>query len=219
MKQDRDARRDDCEEAPDPTFHPPIMPRKRHNRSILFRAGRRFTEKEMKFKSTLIVGAALLASFSFGQDVNQKLGTLVGHPAPTFKMTDTHGKVWTNKSLMGKVVVLDFWATWCGPCKKASPVMEKLHKKYGKMGLVVVGAETMERSPLSGAKEYAKEHGYTYTFTTKNDDFTSALGINAIPAFVIIGKDGKVARTETGVPSNVDELFTSFEKTIKPLLK
>ncbi len=169
----------------------------------------------MKYTSTFIVVASLLATTSFAQDLNH----LVGKPAPAFKMTDTSGHVWTNKSLKGKVVVLDFWATWCGPCKMASPTMQKLHQKYASKGLVVIGAETFENGAPAGAKAYAKEHKYTYTFTTNNDELTKKLGIEAIPAFVIIGKDGKVARTETGVPSNIDMLYPSFEKTIKSLLK
>ena len=172
----------------------------------------------MKLTSTLTIGAALLACVSFGQDTS-KLDALVGRPAPAFKMKDIHGKVWTNQSLKGKVVLLDFWASWCGPCKAASPVMQKLHKTFGHQGLVVVGAETMEHGQPPIAAKYAKEHKYTYTFTTENDALTTALGLEGIPAFIIIGKDGKVARTELGVPRQIDELYTSFSKTIKPLLK
>ena len=149
----------------------------------------------MKSVHAAVLVTALAASSSFAQDPNTGLNALVGKPAPAFKMTDIKGKVWTNQNLKGKVVVLDFWATWCGPCKMASPSMQKLHEKY------------------------AAEHHFTYTFTTNNDALTSQLGIAAIPAFVIIGKDGKVARTETGVPSDINKLFPSFEKTIKGLLK
>ncbi len=173
----------------------------------------------MNIKHMAVLIAALTTTLSFGQEeINAKLKSLVGKPAPSFKMTDTKGRSITNKSLKGKVVVLDFWATWCGPCKKASPAMEKLHKKYGSKGLVVIGAETKEQG-AAGAKAYAKEHGYTYVFTTNNDDFTNRLGIEGIPAFVILGKDGKVVRTETGVPRDINQLYTSFETTIKSLLK
>ena len=173
----------------------------------------------MKSVHAAVLVTALAASSSFAQDPNTGLNALVGKPAPAFKMTDIKGKVWTNQNLKGKVVVLDFWATWCGPCKMASPSMQKLHEKYGKKGLVVIGAETLEGGAAAGAKKYAAEHHFTYTFTTNNDALTSQLGIAAIPAFVIIGTDGKVARTETGVPSDINKLFPSFEKTIKGLLK
>ena len=172
----------------------------------------------MKITSTLIALAVLAASTTFAQDPNAGLKNLLGRPAPTFRMTDIHGNVLTNQSLKGKVVVLDFWATWCGPCKQASPVMQKLFAKYGDRGLVVIGAETLENGAPAGAKAYAHEHHYTYTFTTYNDQFTKQLGIGAIPAFVIIGRNGKVVRTETGVPPDINKLFTSFESTIRPLL-
>jgi len=176
----------------------------------------------MNFKSTLIVGLALAATSSFGQgadDYNKGMAALKGHPAPKFSMTDTKGNTLTNASLRGKVIVLDFWATWCGPCKKASPVMQKLQSKYGSRGLIVIGAETLEHGAPAGAKAYAKEHGYTYTFTTNNDALTNSLGINAIPAFVVIDRQGNVAYTQTGVPTDLKDMLTAFEGAIKPLLK
>jgi len=173
----------------------------------------------MNIKRTALILATFAASTAFAQDPNVGLAGLVGKPAPKFKMTDIHGKVLTNQSLIGKVVVLDFWASWCGPCKQASPIMQKLFKKYGSRGLVIIGAETLENGAAPIAKAYASEHHYTYTFTTNNDGLTTKLGIGAIPAFVIIGKDGRVAKTETGVDSDLERFYTSFEKLVKPLLK
>jgi len=172
----------------------------------------------MNYKSALGIGFALAAATAFGQ-TSTKFDSYAGKPAPAFKMTDLNGKVWTNKSLLGKVVVLDFWATWCGPCKMASPYMEKLHQKYGKQGLVVIGAEAKDAGDPAAAKAYAKEHGYTYLFTTKNDTLTNQLDVPGLPAFVIIGKDGRVVRTQTGLPAKVADLYPSFEKTIRPLLR
>ncbi|MDR3691916.1 MAG: redoxin family protein [Fimbriimonas sp.] len=173
----------------------------------------------MKTTSTLLVLAAVFSSSAYAQDdPNAGLKTLVGKAAPGFTMTDTHGRKWTNQSLKGKVVLLDFWATWCGPCKRASPVMQKLHAKFGSRGLVVIGAETLENGAPAGAKAYAAEHHYTYTFTTDNDPLTTKLGIGAIPAFVLIGKNGKVVYTETGVPDDLGKLYKEFESKIKPQL-
>ncbi len=142
---------------------------------------------------------------------------LKGKAMPAFSMTDTSGKVHTNASLKGKVVLLDFWATWCGPCKAASPTMQKLHEKYAKQGLVVVGANVFEQGPgaKTAAANYAKEHKYSYTFTKGNDALAQKLGINGIPAFIFIGKDGKVAEVQTGFD---EALATQFEATVKKLL-
>jgi cytochrome c biogenesis protein CcmG/thiol:disulfide interchange protein DsbE len=171
----------------------------------------------MRFRSVLWIGAVLTAAVACAQG-SPSLDSFVGKPAPMFKMTDLKGKTWTNKSFLGKVVILDFWATWCGPCKQASPYMEKLYKKYKSQGLVVVGAETHDQGDPAQAKAYATEHGYTYPFTVKNDKLEAALNVPGLPTFVVIGKDGRVARTQTGLPSKVADLYPSFEKTIKGLL-
>jgi thiol-disulfide isomerase/thioredoxin len=143
---------------------------------------------------------------------------LVGKKMPTFKLTDTKGKVYTNKSLKGKVVLIDFWATWCGPCKMASPAVQKLHDKYKDKGLVVIGADVMEQSPddaKNGAARYAKEHKYTYNFTPKSDALAKTLGITSIPAFVFIDREGKIAATPMGYSPTIE---TFFEGIIKKLL-
>ncbi|MBS1706385.1 MAG: TlpA family protein disulfide reductase [Armatimonadetes bacterium] len=135
---------------------------------------------------------------------------------PAFKMTDLKGKVHTNKSLAGKVVLLDFWASWCGPCKKASPLMQKLHDKYAKKGLVVIGVNTSEEPGKSKATaaSYAKEHKYTYNFTFENDALAKSWGVTGIPYFVLIDKKGVVRKIQTGFGGD-----DPFSATIDTLLK
>ena len=117
----------------------------------------------------------------------------------TYQMTDTAGKAVTNETLKGKVVLIDFWATWCGPCKAASPTIQMLHEKYAKDGLVVIGANAFERTDPDGAAAgYAKEHNYSYMMTVKNDALAKSWGVRGIPAFVVIGRDGTVALAQTG---------------------
>jgi thiol-disulfide isomerase/thioredoxin len=141
--------------------------------------------------------------------------TLLGKPLPPFEMTDLKGNRLTNDSLKGKVVLIDFWATWCGPCRKASPVMQALHEKYASRGLVVIGADTSERDVLGRplltkelAEAYSREHGYTYTFTFGNDAFERACGVDGIPAMV-------VAKVQVGFHEG---LQSDLEAAIKPLL-
>ncbi len=168
-------------------------------------------------RNSLALGlfGALAAAVAFGgQDTTTRLK---GKPMVPFKMTTTKGQTLTNASLKGKVVVLDFWATWCGPCKMASPTMEKLHRKYAAKGLTVIGANTSEQGNADGAAAgYAKEHGYTYTFTKKNDALANRLGVTGIPFFVFIGRDGRVADVATGFDPGSTP--AQFEATVKRLL-
>lgn len=130
-------------------------------------------------------------------------------PVPAFSMTDLAGKTHTNKTLLGKVVLLDFWASWCGPCKAASPSMQRLHKELGSKGLVVIGANTFEsfdggteaaQRALSrkNAAAYQKEHGYGYTFTIFNDKLAESWGISGVPSFYLIDKKGTVVWMSNG---------------------
>lgn len=163
--------------------------------------------------SILAIGA-IVVSAQGGQGE-----ALKGKPFPSFKMTDTTGKVHTNASLKGKVVLLDFWATWCGPCKAASPTMQKLHEKYAKQGLVVIGANTFERpnDRAGAAAKYKKEHSYGYTFTKENDKLAQQLGVNGIPFFVFIDRKGVVREVATGFGAG--ESPAQFEEIVKKLLK
>jgi thiol-disulfide isomerase/thioredoxin len=137
-------------------------------------------------------------------------------------MTDLHGNQLTNDNLRGKVLLIDFWATWCEPCRKASPVLQALHDQYAPRGLVVIGADTGERDVLGRplrtkepAEAYAREHGYTYTFTYGNDAFERACRVEGIPAMVVADRQGVVAKVQVGFE---DGLPSTLEKVIKPLL-
>lgn len=166
-----------------------------------------------------VFATTLLAVALSGATMAQEFGAhWKGKAMPAFKMTDTKGKVHTNSSLKGKVVLLDFWATWCGPCKAASPTMQKLHTKYASKGLVVVGANVFEQGPkaATAAADYAKEHKYTYTFTKGNDALAAKLGINGIPAFLFIDRKGVIREVQVGFD---ESLAGKFEQTVQKLLK
>lgn len=161
----------------------------------------------------LTAAALLVAGSAFAQ---QDIEAMAGKPAPTFKMTDLNGKTVTNESLKGKVVLIDFWATWCGPCKKAAPSLQALHEKYGKDGLVVIGANTFERTEdkVAPAREYKKEHGYGYLFTVNNDDLARSWGVRGIPTMIVIGRDGVVQKVQVGFGDGTDKILESVVKDL-----
>jgi len=170
----------------------------------------------MKALSSMIVMS--LAALSMGQ--------MVGKKAPSFSLTELSGTKFTNKSLAGKVVLLDFWANWCGPCKKASPTMDSLSKAYKAKGLVVIGVNVWEGKGTGKAmsdaeikkavQQYKTTHNYSYAFSygNSNDALAKSLGYSAIPQFLLINKQGMVVWQGTGI-GNLTELPKAIEQALK----
>lgn len=108
---------------------------------------------------------------------------------PTFKTIDE--KMLTSKELKGKLVLLDFWATWCGPCVAAAPHMVALNDKYGEQGLLIIGI-SLDRDP-GALKTGIKELGFTWSQVMDTGGRISGqFGVEAIPSMVLLGPDSKV---------------------------
>jgi thiol-disulfide isomerase/thioredoxin len=122
----------------------------------------------------------------------------VGDAAPEFALKDLAGTEVTLASLKGKVVLLDFWATWCGPCKMAMPTMQKLHEEYASKGVAILGVNTWEKK-ADAAKAYMESKKFTYPCLLDGDKLAETYGIRGIPTLVVIGKDGKLALLEVGL--------------------
>lgn len=126
-----------------------------------------------------------------------------GDAAPAFELVDLSGATVSLASLQGKVVLLDFWATWCGPCKAAMPAIQKIHDDYKDKGVAVLGINTWENKE-DAAKQYVGKKGFTYPCLLKGDDLAKAYGMTGIPTLVVIGKDGKIVEIEVGMAPGGD---------------
>jgi peroxiredoxin/outer membrane lipoprotein-sorting protein len=114
----------------------------------------------------------------------------VGKPAPDFKLQDLAGGSVALKDLRGQVVVLDFWATWCGPCRIDMPRIEALHKELREKGLRVFGVNGEEAQI---ARAYLDRNGYTFpTLSDPGMTVSKLYEVNALPTAVVIDKEGKV---------------------------
>ena len=155
---------------------------------------------------------AIVASALSTSDIEQAVGKSI----PMWTMTSIDGEEFTSDDLKGRVVLVDFWASWCAPCRTASPFMQELHEKYGDQGLVVIGANTGEDAEGVAARSYRDQHGYSYVITHDNQEIVDKWGIGGLPTFVFIDREGKIDNVEVGFgPSSKNK----FEKTIERLLK
>jgi DsbE subfamily thiol:disulfide oxidoreductase len=162
------------------------------------------------------VAAASAAAVLFGQGQSSEAATdLSGAlmPAPSWALQDADGKTIHSSDFKGKVVVLDFWATWCPPCKAEIPSFIALQKEYGKNGLAVIGV-SVDEGGADVVKSFAQQSGMNYTVVLADDKTTQAFGgIDAIPTTFIIDREGRIVTKHLGFTEK-DE----FEKELKPLL-
>jgi thiol-disulfide isomerase/thioredoxin len=123
---------------------------------------------------------------------------VIGKPAPAFKAKALDGTDIDLSALHGKVVLIDFWATWCGPCKREIPSIEKIYNEFREKGLVVLGMSVGEDQAT--VAKFVKTAAVTYPILQVNDtaELVAGLSVNAFPTVVLIDRDGKVASYEAG---------------------
>lgn len=122
---------------------------------------------------------------------------LTGTVAPTFKAVSLDGKAFSLDSLKGKTVLLDFWASWCGPCIQSMPTTDKLAADYAAQGLVVLGVDVDESRETVEKFLKTKSLGYPVLMGSESG-IPAAYGVTVFPTFVLIGPDGKIAAHQFG---------------------
>lgn len=174
-------------------------------------------------KSSRAVAALLVTAAVAGacqRDRQAQLPDVASCPANAkkanfaFTLKDLAGRNVKLSDFKGKVVLLDFWATWCGPCKIEIPWFIEFQKKYGSAGLQVVGVSIDDT--LDKLKPFVAQNKMNYTILQglDHDDVQDAYGpMFGVPVTVVISRDGKVCMKHVGLGSKPD-----FENTIKALL-
>jgi len=138
----------------------------------------------------------------------------VGSIAPDWTLRTTAGAELSLSDLRDGIVIMDFWATWCGPCAAVMPTLQQIHEEYGDRGVTVIGVNTWE---TDDAAAFMEENGYTYQVVLDGDSVAEEYLVSAIPTFYVVGPDGAILGAFRGAdPANEEALHTLIEENISP---
>jgi cytochrome c biogenesis protein CcmG/thiol:disulfide interchange protein DsbE len=156
----------------------------------------------------LMLLAVIIAGCSKGDS-----GEGLSKGAPDFTLPAVDGSMVSMSDYSGKVVLVDFWATWCPPCQEMIPVLSKLHKKYSDKGLVILGV-SFDNEGLGTLGAFVHEKMIPYKVVMGDKKIGSAFGgVSSIPTLYMVDRDGRLVRKLTGYHS-----YSQLEEQVKKYL-
>ena len=164
----------------------------------------------MSRKAIVMISIITLALFAGCTSREQEGATAV---APDFTLQDVSGKNVRLADLKGKVVLLEFWATWCPPCRDEIPAIERLHRQYGGKGLAIL-AISLDEGGWDEVKSFVAAHKISYTVLRGTEDVSTKYKVRLVPAMFLVDKEGNIKKQYMGGGS--DE---AVEQEIKALLE
>ena len=163
------------------------------------------------FKTMFLVYIALLFTATTAYAASEK----ISGKAPNFTLKSRSGKNIKLSELRGEVVMLNFWASWCGPCRQEMPLLEKIHKKYKRLGFTLLGVNVEENS--SDAKNYLKDVKVTFPILFDSTQKTSKLyNVSAMPTTILIDRNGNKRFIHKGYKPGYEN---DYKRQIKKLLR
>jgi cytochrome c biogenesis protein CcmG/thiol:disulfide interchange protein DsbE len=148
--------------------------------------------------AALLGAVALIAACPSGVAVPDATGVTEIKPAPDFTLPDIEGRAVSLSDHKGKVVLVDFWATWCPPCRKELPAFQELQDRYRDKGLVIIGVSVDENGPEE-VPGFLKDLGISYTNLLADEKVQDAYGpISGLPTFFLIDREGNIRRRGLG---------------------
>ncbi len=134
-------------------------------------------------------------------------------PAPEWRLKDLAGREVALSQFKGKVVIVDFWATWCPPCRAEMPFYVNLYKKLADRGLVIVGISLDAQGP-GVVRKFVDSMGITYPIVMGDEEVTTAYKVELMPTTFVVDREGRIRHSKIGAVS--DE--AKFEKLIESYL-
>jgi peroxiredoxin len=155
--------------------------------------------------------------FNWSQSPLADSQAIVGEAAPDFELLDRDGNLIRLSDLLGKVVVVNFWASWCPPCRDEMPALQAISQEYADQGLVVLGVNTTYTDSREDALEFVDTLDLTFPILfDENGEVTERLyGVFGLPVTFWIKPDGTIHSINVG-PSNQEEMAELAELLLKP---
>jgi cytochrome c biogenesis protein CcmG/thiol:disulfide interchange protein DsbE len=114
------------------------------------------------------------------------------------------GKALSLSELRGSAVLLDFWATWCGPCRQEAPIIDQLSRRWRDKGVVVVGVNT-DTPDQGDPREFTREHGLSYPMVQDPmGEASRAFAVDSLPTLVVVSRAGKITAVRTGLTDDAE---------------
>ncbi len=134
-------------------------------------------------------------------------------PAPNFSLKSLDGKNIKLSELAGNVVLVNFWASWCGPCRQEMPLLNAIHNKYEPLGFTVLGVNVEEQ--VANARSYIDERPVDFPILLDGDNQMSQVyNVIAMPTTVVIDRDGKIRFIHQGYQSGDEAKYHSMIKKL-----
>lgn len=142
-------------------------------------------------------------------------GPEVGLTAPDFTLELMSGGQVSLSSLRGNAVVINFWASWCGPCRAEMPAIENIYNEYKQQGLVVLAVNATIQDSLIEAQAFVTQYGLTFPILLDSDGTVSnAYRLSGLPTTYFIGRDGVIKKINIGGPLTEAQLRIEIENLL-----
>ena len=162
----------------------------------------------MKMKKALLgIGLSIIAASGLA------VADMTGREAPDFALKSSTGENLRLSEYRGEVVMVNFWATWCGPCRQEMPLLEELFSRYERVGFTLLGVN-IDDDPRR-AMQMARELGVTFPVVFDDRKEVSKLyDVNAMPVTVLVDKEGRVRHVHHGYKPGYEEKYLTQVRSL-----
>jgi len=165
--------------------------------------------KNIAYGLGILLVALMLYLTLFTSPEHKPSGLSKGKPAPDFTLKTLDGKKISLSDLKGKVVLVNFWATWCPPCREEMPLFERVYRKYKDKGFEILAIST--DSSVDPIKKFVKEFKVSFPVLLDDGKVSNLYSIQGLPTSFLIDREGKVVKVRLGK-------YKEIERDLKKIL-